>query len=143
MIGTKVKRKADQAEFTVTAQTEHGTWVLAPDDEFGPPLEATVEQLRDEYGASKAAAPARPDEASGWQRFSQGFRENIARAKRGLPRQLSPEETFEILTGDEATAARIASDADLLAEYESALLDVPEPVARELDRLIAARNAKS
>jgi hypothetical protein len=138
MIGTRVRRKRDGAKFAVTAQTENA-WVLTPDD-FGPAIEVTPEALRVEYGVKRVAVPSRADESEGWKRFSNVFREN---SRLRPPRRLNPEQTFGILSGDEATVARIANDEALLAQYETALLDVPPAVARRLDALIAERNREA
>lgn len=140
MIGTRVTRTADKATFTITAQTDDGSWVLTP-DEFGTLIKVDPDELHTKYGVKNPVSPKRTDEQQGWNRLGAAFRETFQRAQRGVMGGRSPEQTFAILSGADAAAARIAADEDRLAEFEAGLLDVPPDVAKQLDAIVARRNA--
>jgi hypothetical protein len=140
MLGKTVTRKADKARFKVTGQTEDACWVLTP-VHFGTAIKASPDELRRDYGLKDASEPKRADEQEGWNRLGAAFRETFVRSRRGVRRGPTPEETFEILTGDDADVARIAGNEDLLAEFEAGLLRVPNDVAKRLDAIVARRNA--
>lgn len=140
MIGKRITRKADKAKFKVTGQTEDGCWVLTP-EHFGSAIKISVDELKVKYGVKDAPAPTRASEQEGWNRIGAAFREHFLRAQGGVSPGRSPEQTFQILSGADAVAARIAADEDRLAEFEAGLLSVPPDVAKQLDHIVAKRNA--
>lgn len=92
MIGRRVTRASDEAEFAVTGVMADGLYVLVPLGEFGPSITASAADLAADFGVD-AQPPADADEEAGWSALDAAAHEAHMASRRGdLPVAPTPEQ---------------------------------------------------
>lgn len=146
MIGRSLTRKDDGTAWTVMGDNGDGRWVVSPDKFGASPVALKPEQIREQFkNVRSAPSPERADEQGAWRQLGRNFMRalNPSESRRPKSRRkdgvLTPEERFRGL--ERKRAEELAQDPEAVADFGIGLLPVSEGVARELDAILAARDA--